>query len=157
MPHYEIEFRNANNLASHKVGSYNHFHWLSQFGNLRLSPPPSSNGGLNPNRSFGFFFVPSRPSAVFANCRQRGRAAPLCGLSAKAWVGGRKATFGVLLSCWCSPAPQILTRTGNFLYNSELFRIRARGGRTGRACTRLDAHITSRKKHRAQQLFLDRS
>jgi hypothetical protein len=53
----EIAFRNANILASHKVGSYNHFHWLSQSGNLRMSPPPSSFGGLNPNRSFGFFFA----------------------------------------------------------------------------------------------------
>ncbi|MFP3185112.1 MAG: hypothetical protein RXS25_30860, partial [Paraburkholderia sp.] len=72
-------------------------------------------GGLNPNRSFGFFFARSRRLS------------------------------------------QALTWDGNFLYNSRLFRIRARGGRTGRACTRLDAHITSRKKHRAQQLFLDRS
>jgi hypothetical protein len=57
LSHYEITFRNANNLASHKVGSYNPLHWLSQFGNLRMSPPPSSFGGLNPNRSFGFFFA----------------------------------------------------------------------------------------------------
>jgi hypothetical protein len=56
-PHYENTFRNANILASHKVGSYNHFHWLPQSGNLRMSPPPSSIGGLNPNRSFGFFFA----------------------------------------------------------------------------------------------------
>jgi hypothetical protein len=55
--HYEIAFRNTNNLASHKVASYNHFHWLSLFDTLRMSPPPSSFGGLNPNRSFGFFFV----------------------------------------------------------------------------------------------------
>jgi hypothetical protein len=53
----EVAFRNTNNLASHKVASYNQLHWLSQFGNLRMSPPPSSFGGLNPNRSFGFFFV----------------------------------------------------------------------------------------------------
>ncbi|WP_144162563.1 hypothetical protein [Paraburkholderia sp. BCC1885] len=118
MPHYEIEFRNANDLALHKVGSYNRFHWLSQFGNFRMSPPPSSYGGLNPNRSFGFFFA-----------RAPNPAWPL----------------------------QILTSAQNFLYNPRLFRIRARGGRTGRACTRLDAHITSRKKHWAQQLFLDRS
>jgi len=55
--HYENAFRNTNNLASHKVASYNHFHWLSLFDILRMSPPPSSFGGLNPNRSFGFFFA----------------------------------------------------------------------------------------------------
>jgi hypothetical protein len=59
--HYENAFRNTNNLASHKVASYNHFHWLSLFDILRMSPPPSSFGGLNPNRSFGFFFVLVRP------------------------------------------------------------------------------------------------
>jgi hypothetical protein len=57
LSHNEIAFRNANILASHKVGSYNWFHWLPPFGNLRMSPPPSSFGGLNPNRSFGFFFA----------------------------------------------------------------------------------------------------
>jgi hypothetical protein len=58
--HHEIAFRNINNLASHKVASYNQFHWLSLFANLRMSPPPSSFGGLNPNRSFGFFFAAVR-------------------------------------------------------------------------------------------------
>jgi hypothetical protein len=64
-PHYEIEFRNANILASHKVGSYNRFHWLPQSDNLRMSPPPSSFGGLNPNRSFGFFFACSPVASNF--------------------------------------------------------------------------------------------
>jgi hypothetical protein len=56
MSHYEIEFRNANVLASHKGASYNPPHRCSSFA-TPLSPPPPSFGGLNPNRSFGFFFA----------------------------------------------------------------------------------------------------
>ena len=93
LPHYEITFHDANNLASHKVGSYNRLHWLSQFGNLRMSPPPSSFGGLNPNRSFGFFFgccdqrSPPRMVALGRGGRR----------SAKAGPEAENVTFGALL------------------------------------------------------------
>ncbi|WP_143325835.1 hypothetical protein [Paraburkholderia ribeironis] len=54
--HYENEFRNANVLASHKGGSYNRFIGCSSSATSAVSST-SSFGGLNPNRSFGFFFV----------------------------------------------------------------------------------------------------
>jgi hypothetical protein len=53
---YGNAFRHANVLASHKGDSYNLFHRLQQCATSAVSST-SSFGGLNPNRSFGFFFV----------------------------------------------------------------------------------------------------
>jgi len=55
--HHENGFHHANNLALHKVASYNRIHWLTQFVYLSMSPPPSSFGGLSPSREFGLFFA----------------------------------------------------------------------------------------------------
>jgi hypothetical protein len=46
--HYEIEFRNANVLASHKVASYNRSIGCSSSATSAVSST-SSFGGLNPN------------------------------------------------------------------------------------------------------------
>ncbi|WP_157779347.1 hypothetical protein [Burkholderia thailandensis] len=56
--HHEIEFLHAVFLVLSTPGSYNDDHWLSRCGNLRMSPPPSSFGGLSPNQWFGLFFRP---------------------------------------------------------------------------------------------------
>jgi large subunit ribosomal protein L13 len=98
----------------------------------------SSFGGLNPNRSFGFFFAHSFDLAN-AGFGANGK--------------GKWSNLGAGSPDFTPKPPQALTRRDKFLYNSELFRIRARGGRTGRACTRLDAHTTSRKKYIGRSNF----
>jgi hypothetical protein len=51
-------------------------------------------------------------------------------------------------------APQVLTRRDKFLYNSGLFRIRARGGRTRESLhAPRCAHYKQEKIHWAQQFF----
>jgi hypothetical protein len=82
-------FRNINLLASHKLDSYNGFHWLSLLGNLRMSPPPSSLGGLSPNSAFGLFFVRAFSSAA----RRRGSLPPAASPSQDSARTPRKPRF----------------------------------------------------------------
>ncbi|HDR8964468.1 hypothetical protein [Burkholderia vietnamiensis] len=63
IPHYGFGFRNADFLVKSEGHSYNELHWLSRCGNLRMSPPPSSKGGLSPNQRFGLFFRAMQTSA----------------------------------------------------------------------------------------------
>ncbi|WP_233832056.1 hypothetical protein [Paraburkholderia sp. ZP32-5] len=84
----------------------------------------SSFGGLNPNRLFGFFFV---------------RVLRL-----------RVAAFRPIAA---NPS-HVLTPRHDFLYNSGLFRIRARGGRTRESLhAPRCAHYKQEKTHWAQQFF----
>ncbi|MDR6389887.1 ribosomal protein L13 [Paraburkholderia phenoliruptrix] len=101
----------------------------------------SSFGGLNPNHLFGFFFACDLAALEGAFRKSR----PV----AERFEAALKSVGGALRH----QVPYILTWRCKFLYNSGLFRIRARGGRTGRACTRLDAHTTSRKKHIGRSNF----
>ncbi|MCX4147154.1 MULTISPECIES: hypothetical protein [Paraburkholderia] len=99
----------------------------------------SSFGGLNPNRSFGFFFA-------------HGFDLANAGFGAN---GKGKWPFPGAGSPDFSPKPpQALTPRDKFLYNSELFRIRARGGRTRESLhAPRCAHYKQEKIHWAQQFF----
>lgn len=103
----------------------------------------SSFGGLNPNRSFGFFFarVRSRTDAV-----RRGRR------------NGKRCDLAAAAHGLPPKSPQALTWRDKFLYNSELFRIRARGGRTRESLhAPRCAHYKQEKNTLGAAFFLDRS
>ena len=139
LPHCKNAFHNANILASHKCASYNRFHRLQQFCNLRcllhlllwwIKPEPLV-------RVFFSSALGSRVDAVrraTRNVKWRYPAVAAHNLSPKTL--------------------QTLTRCDKFLYNSELFRIRARGGRTRESLhAPRCAHYKQEKIHWAQQFF----
>ncbi|MFM0010886.1 hypothetical protein PQR46_13295 [Paraburkholderia sediminicola] len=99
----------------------------------------SSFGGLNPNRSFGFFFA---------------RVAVIGDASFRASGQGKWPYLTTGSPDFSPKPPQALTRRDKFLYNSELFRIRARGGRTRESLhAPRCAHYKQEKIHWAQQFF----
>jgi hypothetical protein len=141
LPHYENAFRNANILASHKLDSYNRFHRLQQFATSAVSST-SSFGGLNPNRSFGFFFA-LRLHALVEITLDFWRA------EGAKWPPSHRVS-----TARRHKSPHVLTCRRKFLYNSGLFRIRARGGRTRESLhAPRCAHYKQEKTHWAQQFF----
>ncbi|WP_162831456.1 hypothetical protein [Paraburkholderia caffeinilytica] len=138
LPHCKITFHNANVLASHKGASYNQLHRLQQFCNLRCLLHLLL-WWIKPEPLVRVFFRPQLRSA------DAGFGA---GVKGKWWyLGAGSPGF--------SPEPpQVLTRRDKFLYNSELFRIRARGGRTRESLhAPRCAHYKQEKNHWAQQFF----
>jgi hypothetical protein len=78
-------------------------------------------------------------------------------LAAMLFPGSRELQMTVLvakLHRFRFAAPQVLTPRNKFLYNSGLFRIRARGGRTRESLhAPRCAHYKQEKIHWAQQFF----
>ncbi|ABE32328.1 hypothetical protein Bxe_A0606 [Paraburkholderia xenovorans LB400] len=127
LPYCEIAFRNANILASHKVHSYNSIcllHLLLWW----IKPEPLVRVFFRPH--------PVRARAVWAR-----KGAKTHSVAAGSPEISRKL-------------PYVLTCRSKFLYNSGLFRIRARGGRTRESLhAPRCAHYKQEKTHWAQQFF----
>ncbi len=142
LSHCEIAFHNANVLASHKGASYNRFHRLQQLCNLRcllhlllwwIKPEPLVRVFFRP------YVYSSLPRLLHRIRRQS--ASSQAGLARKsADISGK--------------LPHVLTCGRKFHYNSRLFRIRARGGRTRESLhAPRCAHYKQEKTHWAQHFF----
>lgn len=146
LSHCEIAFHNANVLASHKGASYNRLHRLQQFATSAVSST-SSFGGLNPNRSFGFFFAHAFARIPAASLHRVLRRIRRQSASNHAGLARKSTDIS-------SKLPHVLTCGSKFHYNSRLFRIRARGGRTRESLhAPRCAHYKQEKTYWAQQFF----